>query len=244
MTEPRRPFHDELALLRAQLLELAALAAECIPRGTEALLGMDLFTAHRIIEEDDVIDALTLSIEERCDQLLSLQSPVAIDLREVVTALRLTTEIERSADLMVNVAKGTRRLYGTRLTPALSGYLERMGEEAARLFRLAIDAYAERNAALAAALDDMDDRLDDLTTSFIQAVFDASRDEGGPSLQACVQLALIARFYERIGDHAVNIAERVQYLATGWRPEHSGVARLHAREARAGVDGDVPERSG
>jgi phosphate transport system protein len=244
VNDTRRPLHDEVARVRAELLELAALASETILRGTEALLAMDLFTAHRIIEDDDVIDAVTLGVEAHCDRLLSLQTPVAVDLREVVTALRLASEIERSADLMVNVAKGTRRLYGTRLTPALSGYLERMGEEAARLFRLAIDAYAERNAALAAALDDMDDRLDDLTTSFVQAVFAASRSEDGPSLQACVQLALIARFYERIGDHAVNIAERVQYLATGWRPEHSGVARLRAREARAAGPGGAAEPPG
>ena len=164
--------------------------------------------------------------------MLALQQPVAIDLRSLVTAIRLVSEIERSGDLMVNVAKGARRIYGVQFDPRLRGLIERMSEEATRLFRLSIDAYVEGNASLASALDDMDDGLDLLHKDYIQAIFE-SHHAGIIDLQAAVQLALIGRYYERIGDHAVNIGARVEYMVTGWLPEHSGAARLVARRGRA-----------
>jgi phosphate transport system protein len=177
-------------------------------------------------------DTLALEIEERCYQVLALQQPVAIDLRSLVTAIRLTSEIERSGDLMVNVAKGARRIYGVQFDPRLRGLIERMSEEATRLFKLSIDAYVEGDASLGAALDDMDDGLDQLHKDYIQAIFE-SHHGGNIDLQAAVQLALIGRYYERIGDHAVNIGGRVEYMVTGWLPEHNGAARLQARHERA-----------
>lgn len=235
----RRAFHQEIDEIRHDIVRLAALVTECIPRGTEVLLAMDLQGAQAIIEGDDELDTLALDIEEHCYQVLALQQPMAGDLRAIVTALRLTSEIERSGDLMVNICKGARRIYGAEFDPKVRGLIERMSEEATRLFRLAIDAYAEGNAALAAALDDMDDRLDTLHKDYIQAIFESHRSEG-LDLQAGVQLALIGRYYERIGDHAVNIGNRVQYMVTGWLPEHSGQARVEARERRAATGGDEP----
>ena len=114
-----------------------------------------------------------------------------------------------------------------------------MGEEAQRLMRVAIDAYAERDDGKAAALDDMDDRLDTLHKDYIQAIFETHK-AAGLDLQAGVQLALIGRYYERIGDHAVNIGERVRYMVTGWMPEHTGAARVAARfEAKEARFGDA-----
>jgi phosphate transport system protein len=196
---------------------------------------MDLQGAQAIIEGDDELDTLALDIEEHCYQVLALQQPMASDLRAIVTALRLTSEIERSGDLMVNICKGARRIYGAEFDPRVRGLIERMSEEATRLFRLAIDAYVEGNASLAAALDDMDDGLDLLHKEYIQAIFE-SHHAGFIDLQAAVQLALIGRFYERIGDHAVNIGVRVEYMVTGWLPEHTGAARLHARQERVDAD--------
>ncbi len=150
-----------------------------------------------------------------------------------ITAVRMVSEIERSGDLVVNIAKGSRRIYGTEYTPRLRGLIASMGEEAARLFRLSIDAYVEADAPMAAALDDLDDRLDQLHRDYIAEIFEASR-EGNFEVQAAVQLALIGRYYERIGDHAVNIGERVRYMVTGWLPEHTGAAREAVRQSRAG----------
>ena len=236
MPERHSPFHQELDEVQAEVVRLAALVTELIPRATEVLLAGDLAGAQQVIEDDDHLDVLSLEIEERCYQFLALQQPMATDLRSIITALRLSSEIERSGDLMVNVAKATRRIYGADLDARLRGLIEKMGEEATRLFKACIDAYAERNAGLAAALDDMDDRLDELHADFIEAIFESHRGQA-MDLQPAVQLALIGRYYERVGDHAVNIGDRVQYMVTGWLPEHAGAARL---EARARQSSDLP----
>jgi phosphate transport system protein len=164
--------------------------------------------------------------------LLALQQPMASDLRAVMTAIKLNWDLERSADLAVNICKTVRRIYGASLTPQLRGIIEQMSEEAYRLMRLSVDAYMDGNIALAAALDDMDDRLDALQVEFVRAIFDAHERDLMPMMSA-VQLGLIGRYYERIGDHAVNIGERVQYLVSGWLPEHTGAARAEAKSRNA-----------
>ena len=243
MTEPRA-FHQELDQIRTDLVRMAAIVTEFIPRGTEVLLSSDLRSAQSLIEEDDLVDELTIEIEEHCVQVLALQAPVASDLRALICALKLTGEIERSADLVVNIAKAARRIYRAEFSPKLRRLIEEMSEEAVRLFRLSIDAYAEGDAALAAALDDMDGRLDTLHRDFIQAIFE-EHEQKGLELQVAVQLALIGRYYERIGDHAVNIGQRVEFMVTGWLPEHTGAARLRARAqftGRSFSDTGVPQQ--
>ncbi len=225
-SEVRVLFRDELDEVVREITRLAGHVTEAIPRGTEALLNGDLETAQAMIDHDDVIDDLSIEIEERCYKILTLQAPVASDLRAIIAAIRLVAEIERSADLMVNVCKGTRRIYPTELPPAVRGLLQQMSEQATKLFTMCMDAYLEGDASLAAALDDIDDRLDELHADFIQAVLEWGSDIG--DIQPAVQLALIGRYYERIGDHAVNIGERVRYMVDGWLPEHAGSARVHA----------------
>lgn len=236
MPEQRISFHQDLEGVRADIVRLAAMVTELIPRGTEILLDADLSGAQRLIGEDDAIDELALAIEEHCYSMLALQQPMASDLRAIVTALKLVGEIERSGDLMVNVCKGARRIYGTTFDPRLRGLIERLGEVAELLFRRSIDAYDEGDAALAAAMDDMDDELDELHRDFIQAIFQSHHDEG-LTLQAAVQLALIGRYYERIGDHAVNIGERVQYMVTGELPDARTDGTSETQPATPGRDG-------
>ena len=227
MTESRSAFHQQLDEVQRDLIRLAAHVTDSIGRGTEALIELDLTAAQALIDGDDEIDASTLDIEERCFTILARQQPMASDMRAIVTAIRLTSEIERSGDLMVNVAKAARRLYGNPIPLGLHGLLRAMAEQAVRLYGLAMDAYADGDAALAGALDDMDDRLDQLHKDYIQAILEIHAD--ARDVQAAVQLALVGRYYERIGDHAVNIGERVQYMVTGWLPEHTGAARAAAR---------------
>src|SRR6476659_2848285 len=133
---------------------------EVLPRGTEALLTGDLNAADEIIRGDDVIDLRSVDLEDRCFRLLALQQPMASDLRAIITAIKAVGEIERSGDLVVNICKAARRMYGTELDPKRRGLIGRMSDEAQLLFRRAIDAYGDLDAALAAALDDMDDILD------------------------------------------------------------------------------------
>ncbi len=237
MTESRSTFHHQLDEIQRDLIRVAARVIDSIMRGTHALLDLDLAAAEALIEGDDEIDALTLDIEERCFTVLARQQPMASDMRAVVTAIRLTSEIERSGDLMVNVAKTARRLYGNEVPVPLRSLLLAMAEQATRLYGLAMEAYAEGDANLGSALDDLDDRLDQLHRDFITTILEVHAD--GRDVQVAVQMALVGRYYERIGDHAVNIGERVGYMVTGWLPEHTGAARVAAR----GGDAPGPDES-
>ena len=223
--DTRRTFHEQLDDITRDITRLAGHVTETIPKGTEALLSGDLQAAQEIIDHDDVIDRLAIEIEERCYASLALQAPVASDLRAIIAAIRLVSEIERSADLMTNVCKAARRIYPTELPPQIRGLLQEMSEQATKLYRMCMDAYVEGDSSLAAALDDIDDRLDQLHADYIQAVLTWA---GDGDIQPAVQLALIGRYYERIGDHAVNIGERVRYMVDGWLPEQTGAARAGA----------------
>jgi phosphate transport system protein len=226
--DSRKSFHHALDEVRAEIVQLAALVSESIPRATQALLDMDLQAAQRVIDHDDVLDQKSTYIEERCLRLLALQQPMASDLRALMTAVKLNWELERSGDLTVNICKTVRRIYGSAIDPRVRGLIEQMSEEAHVLTKHAVDAYATGDTALAAALDDMDDTLDALQAEYVQAIMRANESASMP-LNTAVQLALIGRYYERIGDHAVNIGERTQYMVTGWLPEHTGAARAEAR---------------
>ena len=228
MGELRRSFHQGLDDVRHELVRVAASVIEAVPRATQILLEQDLEGAEYLISSDDEIDARCIELEEHCYQLLALQAPVAGDLRSIIAALKMVSEIERSADLAANICKAARRIYGHELNPKLRGLIVKMGGQAQHLFSEAMDAYVENDAAKAAAIDDMDSYLDDLQKQFIQAIFE-SHAAGTIDLQVAVQLAVVARFYERIGDHAVNISEKVRYLVTGWLPEHTGAARFNSR---------------
>ena len=242
MDEIRITFHEELEDLRTDMIRLGAIVSETIGRGTAALLDRDLNAAQVLIDGDDVVDDFCLQIEEKCCQLLTLQAPIAGDLRFVLTTLRLVSELERSADLVVNVCKGSRRIYDVEFGPQLRGLIEQMGVEATFLIRAAIDSYVDADTSLAAALDDIDDRLDELQVDYVEAIFE-QHAEDKLNLQGAVQLAMIGRYYERIGDHAVNIGERVLYMVTGWLPEHSAVARQRLRSTTQFLQ-DLPTADG
>lgn len=219
--ETRKSFHKELTSIRDDLVRLAALVCEAIVRGTQVLLDGDLQEAQALIDDDDELNRLALRVEDRCYHQLALQQPMASDLRALVTAIRMTAELERSGDLMVNVVKGARRIHGLEIDPKTRGLVQSMSELALRLYRFAIDAYAEADEAKGAALDDMDDELDAVHREYIAQVLESCR-AGDLDIQAAVQLALIGRYYERIGDHAVNIGEKVRYLVSGWMPVAPG----------------------
>ena len=215
--EARKAFSEQLDELRIDVIRLAALTTEAIAGGTEALLEGDLAAAERVIENDDEIDDLTHSVEDRTFLLLARQQPIATDLRFLVTVMRVAHELERSADLMVNVAKTTRRLYPHQLDPKLRGIIDRMGSQASTQTRVAIDAFADADPSWAAALADMDDQMDELTKSLFRHILSSDSSDEAAVLLA-VQMALVGRHYERIADHAVTIAERVGFMVTGEHP--------------------------
>ena len=214
MTETRRAFHEELNEIGIDVVRLGAMTSEAIQAGTDAFLAGDLTAAERIVAEDVVMDNLMHSIESRTFLLLARQQPMAVDLRMLVTVLRIIHELERAGDLMVNVAKATRRLYPHQLDPKTRGLVHRMREQAIAQMTVAVEAFAKRDPARAAALKDMDDVMDDLQKDLFRSIFSWHVDDDA-SLQRAVQIALVGRYFERIADHAVNTGERVAFMVTG-----------------------------
>lgn len=218
MNELRSEFHQELDEIQSAIASLSAGVTELIPRATDVLLSMDLEAAEYIILGDDEYDQRSIDLEERCFRVIALQSPVANDLRGLVSAIKIIADVERSADLCVNVCKAARRIYGHDLDPGLRNIIQKIGDQATVVFKEATEAYLHLDGVRAAALHDMDAYLDDLHRQFIQVIFE-SHAAGHIDLQVAVQLAVVARFYERIGDHAVNVGDRTRYIVNGWLPE-------------------------
>jgi len=228
MEEVRKSFHGDLELLRSQVVRLGASVTDAIPRATAILLSGDLEGADYMVQADDEVDTRTAEIEEHCFQILALQAPVAGDLREIIAVMKMAAEIERSGDLAVNICRAARRIYGHEIDPVLRGLIPKLSGQAQQLFAATMDAFEQRDFAKASAIDDMDSYLDGLHRQFIQAIFECHAREK-IDLQVAVQLAVVARFYERIGDHAVNVSERTRFMVNGWTREQDAISRFRAR---------------
>jgi phosphate transport system protein len=213
--------------LRFDVVRLAALTTNSVRSGTDAILRADLDRAALTIADDDAVDSLRHAIEDHCLALLGRHLPPR-ELRLAGITLRVIYELERSADLMVNVAKATQRLYPYALDAASQSIVERLGRQCVVQLQVAVNAFADLDPSGAAALADMDDVVDELHNALLRHLLEDD-DPGRRSdatLPRAVQLALVAQYYERIGDHAVNIGEQVYRVVEGRR-------RLGARRAVA-----------
>ncbi|HXT94369.1 MAG TPA: phosphate signaling complex protein PhoU [Trebonia sp.] len=208
MSEHRQEFDNELEAIEGKVIELFAMVAEGLPAATRALLTCDNETFVALVERDRDIDALYLEVEGLANREILLQAPVASDLRFLLSVLRIVPELERSHDLVVHIAASAGHLLGDRLTSRAQGLVERMGELAAEMWRKAADAWYQRDRNAAEALARRDQDLDELHASLI-----AELASGEMPVAVAMDMALIARDYERLGAHAVNIARRVVYLA-------------------------------
>lgn len=210
MSEPTRTAFDrELGELDDEVVWLAAQVCEALGASAEALVATDRDVAMHVIDGHAEIDAATRRCESRAYEVLARQQPAAGDLRFLLTVVRLTHELERSAKLVKHIAAFAARPH-TPLPPKVGGLLGRMAEESHRLFQGAIEAYVARDIAQAEALDVWDDRLDDLHRRLLAELFTAPQ-----GLATTLELALVGRYLERVADHAVLIGERVRYLVTG-----------------------------
>ncbi len=205
-------FRRELESIDRQVLGLFALVAQSLAGATDALLGGDREAARRLIARDHQIDATHRDIEDLVLRQLGHQAPPARDLRFLLAVLRIVPELERSADLAAHIASRAMRGLTPDLTPRVRGLIESMGQVAVEMWHGATDAYAARDADANPRLDDADDELDDLHVSLTSEI-----SSGKLSTPVAIELALVGRFYERLGDHAVNITAHVRYMATGGR---------------------------
>jgi len=216
MAEHRQEFERELEAIEARIIELFAMVAEDLPEATKALLTGDNEILQRLMERNKVISTVYTETEQLANREILLQAPVADDLRFLLSVLRVLTEFELSHDLVVQIAARGNHFLSDDLSPRTRGIIERMGSLASDMWRQAADCWYERDRSGAFALADRDQEMDQLYSSLI-----AELASGRMTVPVTMEMTLVARFYERLGDHAVNIARRVVYLA-GSPPQGGG----------------------
>ena len=204
----RQEFQRELETIETKVIELFAMVAEDLPGATQALLAGNNDVMLVLTERERAIDALNQEIEELANRLIALQAPVASDLRFLLSVLRIVPELERSHDLVMNIASRANYILGADLSPRSRALVEQMGMLVSDMWRQAADSWYSRDRSVAAALGEHDQEMDELQASLI-----AELAAGGMAPPATMEMTLVARFYERLADHAVNIARRVVYLA-------------------------------
>jgi phosphate transport system protein len=206
--QERQEFDRELRAIEAKVIELFAMVAEDLPRATDALLNGDSEAVRALAERDRVIDALYPEIEELANHELLLQQPAASDFRLLISVLRVVPELERSHDLIVDIARRGNLILSQDLSARSQKLIEHMGNLASEMWREAVDCWCERDRSAAVALDERDSEMGELYAGLM-----AELASGEMTLPVTMQLTLVARFYERLADHAFNIARRVIYLA-------------------------------
>lgn len=207
-TELRQRYHRTLDEINDKMVQLFALVTDGIAAATEALLSGDRDAARVIVERDLLIDSLYLDIENLANHELALQNPVATDLRFLLSVLRIVPELERSHDLVEHIARRALPGLAEDLSPRIRGLIDQMGSVGVEMWRSASDAWSERDPRGHARLDARDEEMDDLHINLT-----AELASGRTRVPVAMDMALVARFYERLGDHAVNVANRIRYLA-------------------------------
>jgi phosphate transport system protein len=197
-------FNAAFEALRPQVVQIFALVGEAIAGATHALLAGDRELAKRVVEKDILIDELVnAAVDTTETQLLENVSLTSEDRRQLLTLLRILPEVERNGDLAEHIARRAARGLGNEMSPRSRGLIERMGEVASMIWREATDVIIDGKTEAVGAIEEIDDELDDLHVSLT-----AELTSGSMTLPVAVELALLARFYERFGDHCVNLARR------------------------------------
>jgi phosphate transport system protein len=212
----RQAFHEQLDAIFHDLAELCGDVEEAVRLATEALLSGDVAIAEQVISDDAEIDRKRELIEESAFMLLSLQQPVASDLRTIVAGLRMVGDLERMGDLSVHVAKIARlRVPNIAVPEPMRPTVGRMAEVAEDMVRRTSIVIAERDIDEARELAKADEEMDQLRRATFADMLSADWEHG---VEAAIDVALLGRYYERIADHAVSVANRVVFVVTGETP--------------------------
>jgi len=196
---------------------MGSLVEKAVDDAVNSLATLDAKKAVKVVDNDDVLDAMEMEIEERCIRLIALQQPMAVDLRLIATILKVVTDLERIADNATNIAEITIRIADQELIKPLVD-IPRMARMSINMVHDSLDALVQKDATSAREICARDDEVDDLYAYlFEELVGIMQRDEDPQRIAQCANLMFAARFLERIADHATNIGERVIYLVTGER---------------------------
>jgi len=213
LNSPRKAYEAQLTELNETLLSMSRAAEDMLRKALVALADRDVPLADEAIRDDDRVDAYNRDIEDRCLKLIATQQPAARDLRTIIAALGITTDVERVGDYAVDIAKTAKRLADKPLFKPLVD-IPRMADIVRDMLERAIDSFITRDLKLVQAMIEMDDEVDHLYKYLHEELVGFMKKD--PELiEQAVQLLLIARYLERVADHITNIGERVYYVETG-----------------------------
>jgi phosphate transport system protein len=218
MERPVRHFQEELEALQGRLLEMGGLAEERTRAAVEGLVSREFDLIEHVLRGDEPINQLHIEVDSRCFRLLALNQPMAVDLRSIVAAIKINTDLERVGDLAVNIAEAAKR-YITHPPVKKLIDIPQMGDIAQSMLRDALDSYVRRDTALAHQVLNEDDRLDALKTQVFRELLTYMLQDPS-TVEPALDLILISRHLERIGDHATNIAEDVIFMVSALDVRH------------------------
>lgn len=226
MVQARRHFHEELESLELEVLGMGEVAGRMLTDACAALAGDDMVGADRVITDDDDLDARYMHVERTTLELLALQTPVAVDLRLISAILHTNVHLERVGDMAVNIAKIVKVVHGLPVNQTILSHLAEMGDIARQMLRASMDALARRDITEALKLPEMDEPVDRLNRGMYREVASCAWDP--QMLEWAIRMMVVSRQLERIGDHAVDIAEQVAFLITGEFREFSDASHPSA----------------
>jgi phosphate transport system protein len=213
-----RHFQHELEQLKTRLLEMGGLAEECVRLAVKGLVDRDDALIERVLRGDEPLNALHIEIDNRCFTLLALYQPMAADLRTIVAAVKINTDLERVGDLAVNIGEAARRYRSHAPVKKLID-IPRMAGIAQAMLRDALDAFVRRDVELAQHVLSEDDRLDELKTQIFRELLTYMLQDPA-TIEPALDLILVSRHLERIGDHATNVAEDVIFIVSARDVRH------------------------
>jgi phosphate transport system protein len=219
-------FQEQLEVLKERLLVMGGLAEERVRAVVEALVERNVDLVDAVQMGDEPINSLHIEVDNRCFKLLALHQPMAADLRAIVAGVKINTDLERVGDLAVNIAEAVRRYL---LHPPVKQLIDipRMAEIAQRMLRDALDSFVRRDVDLAQAVLNEDDKLDALKTQVFRELLTYMLQDPG-TIEPGLDLILISRHLERIGDHATNIAEDVIFMVSARDVRHHPPGHVEA----------------
>jgi phosphate transport system protein len=211
-------FREELEALQGRLLEMGGLAEERVRAAVQGLVARDAALFGKVLHGDEPINQLHIEVDNRCFRLLALHQPMATDLRAIVAAVKINTDLERVGDLAVNIAEAGMRYISHPPVKQLID-IPKMGGIAQTMLRDSLDAFVKRDTALAHQVLNEDDRLDSLKTQVFRDLLTYMLKDQS-TVEASLDLILVSRHLERIGDHATNIAEDVIFMVSALDVRH------------------------
>ena len=220
MDRPVRHFQEELDAMQSRLLEMGGLAEERVRAAIEGLSSRDTGLIERVMHGDEPVNRLHIEVDERCFRLLALHQPMATDLRAIVAAVKINSDLERVGDLAVNIAEAATR-YVTHPPVKKLIDIPKMAALAQAMLRDALDAYVKRDIGLAQQVLNEDDQLDGLKTQVFRELLTYMLQDPA-TIEPALDLILVSRHLERIGDHATNIGEDVIFMVSALDVRHAG----------------------